>query len=282
MASSDPTPQTPAGITFYDIGHRPPVEASCSAPNPWKARLALNFKALPYTTTWVRMPDIGAVRKALGAPATRQFADGSDFPTLPVLVDGATSTTVGDSFDIALYLQRTYPTSGGGDLFPPQTLDYSYTPPWAFPAPLSERADGGFPEYLRFNISVDAAFSTHTPLMVQGLPFDPATEEETRREFVRRAGLASWDDFRLEGEARGKVLASFEEMLGGLGGLFGRVGPGPFLMGEKPSYADFIVGGWLRMAVVTLPAEEWEMVRTCHGGTFGRLHDALEVYAEVK
>lgn len=283
MATATTTPTTSSGaIVLYDIAHRPPVAESCFSPNPWKSRFALNFKAVPYSTSWVGMPDISKVRRGLRAPASRKFADGSDYYTLPVIQDTATGATVGDSFDIAVYLQRTYPHSGAGDLFPTQTLDYTFVQTVAFTIPLSERADGDFAEYARFNTNVDAAFSTHVQLMVDGLLLDPATAEETKAEFARRAGLSSWDDFSLTGQAREKLTESFRGMLGDLAKPFLENTDGPFLLGQQASYADFIVGAWLRMAQMTLPKPEWEEARCWHGRVFGRLHDALETYAEVK
>lgn len=67
------------GFVLYDIAFAPPYEQNSSAPNPWKARYALNFKGAPYTTQWVQMTDIAKVRKGLGLPAGRKFADGTDF-----------------------------------------------------------------------------------------------------------------------------------------------------------------------------------------------------------
>ncbi|KAL7928641.1 hypothetical protein V8C35DRAFT_325752 [Trichoderma chlorosporum] len=269
-------------IVLYDIAHKPPVAESCFSPNPWKSRLALNFKAVPHSTAWVGMPDIANVRRSLGETAGRKFADGTDFYTLPIIRDASTGATVSDSFDIAVYLQRTYPDSGAGDLFPAQSLDFTYVPGFALAVPLSERADGGFPEYYRFNTNVDAVFSTHVPLMLAGMPFDPATVDQTKDEFVRRAGVSSWDQFTLTGDAREKLMASFEAALSGLAKLFLENTGGPFLLGQRASYADLMVGAWLRMAHVCLPKSEWEEVRGWHDGVFGRLHDALDKYAEVK
>ncbi|GKZ54657.1 hypothetical protein AnigIFM49718_010474 [Aspergillus niger] len=276
--TSNPTPT----MTYYDIAMRPPVTRNAAAVNPWKARLALNFKNAPYSTTWVKLPEVSKVRRSLNLPACRKFADGSDFYTLPILSDATTNSVIGDSFDIAVYLQKTYPASGGGDLFPPQNLDYELKEELKVLVPLSERNDIEYADYAKFNNNVDAAFSVHTMLMVQKMPFDPETAEESKAEFVRRAGLKSWDDFTLEGEKREQVLASFREMLKDLARMFERDPSGPFLLGERPSHADFIVGGWLRMSRVTLPSTEWEQLREWHGGVFGRLHDALDVYAEVK
>jgi len=268
-------------IVFYDIAQRPPVEETCCSPNPWKARLALNFKGLPYTTSWVPLPDISKVRSNLKVPPCRKFADGTDFYTLPIIEDPATNSSVGDSFDIAVYLQKTYPNSGAGDLFPPQTLDYEFKHDMIL-VPLSEWQDKEFPEYARFNMNVDAAFSIHSQLTVQGFPFDPATAEMTKAEFVRRAGLTCWEDFALVGDAREKTMDSFRHALGDLGKLFSKDTSGPFILGAKACYADFNVGAWLRMMRATLPEIEWDQVASWHGGLFGQLHDALEVYAEVK
>lgn len=267
----------PPNLTFYDVAMGAPQNKRNSAVNPWKSRLALNYKAIPHETTWVTLPDIKNVRSGLGIPACRKFADGTDFYTLPILIDPTTSRKIGDSFDIAVYLNKQYPDSGG-DLFPPQSLDYTYDPSAQILIPLSETDASEYPQYARFNANVDAAFTMHTLLMVGGMPFDPETEEEAKKEFLRRAGATSWDAFSIGDEQRKQMLASFEKALGDLAKLFGNHGP---FITEKASYADLIVGGWLRMANRTMPADEWEQLRGWHGGVFGRLHDALEEYAVV-
>jgi len=272
---------TTTPIIFYDIGLRPPYHQNACSPNPWKSRYALNFKNVPYSTTWVPLGDISRVRKGIDVPAARKFADGSDFHTLPMITDSTTKSSVGDSFDIAVYLQKTYPNSGAGDLFPPQKLDFVCTHDMAFIVPLSQINDSSFAEYARFNMNVDAAFTVHAILMAQGLPFDPATAEANRAEFVRRAGVASWDVLTVRGEERKKVMVSFRDTLAPLAKLFERDSSGPFLLGKKPSYADFIVGGWLRMSQGTLPEKEWEELIGWHGGVFGRLHQALKQFAHV-
>ncbi|RGP74710.1 hypothetical protein FSPOR_1289 [Fusarium sporotrichioides] len=266
-------------ITFYDIKARAPVEKNAHAPNPWKTRLALNFKGVPYSTTWVALPDIAKTRKSLNVPAGRKFADGRDFHTLPIIQDPTTGALVADSFDIAIYLNKTY--SGGSDLFPDQKLDFNFEHPYIL-IPLSECNDKEFPDYAKFNMNIDAAFTAHVQLGVQGMPFDPATEEESRAEFVRRAGVSGWEDFVLSGEARAKLLESLKSMLGDLAVLFSRDTSGPFLLGSKASYADMIVGAWLRMMHVTFPENEWKQVTSWHQGVFGELHEALEVFAEHK
>ncbi|KAI6779930.1 uncharacterized protein J7T54_000230 [Emericellopsis cladophorae] len=272
-------------LRFWDIKSSPPVEKTCYAPNPWKARLALNFKAVPYGTTWTPITDVTRVRTALAVPPVRKFADGSDFHTLPLLFNPATGEYLGDSFDIAVYLQKHYPDAGAGDLFPPQppaALNFTVPPGAEILIPLTEARPGAFQDYAQFNVHVDAAFTLHVQLAMDRFPFDPATEDASKAVFTGRAGVNAWEDLLLTGEARVQMLASFERMLGGLAVLYRRDESGPFLLGTKASYADCIVGGWLRMMAATLPWNEWEALRGWHNGTFGRLHDALDAFATVK
>ncbi|KAI1483865.1 hypothetical protein F4774DRAFT_366891 [Daldinia eschscholtzii] len=275
-SSNMTTPSSPSKtMDFYDIAMKPPA-----AVNPWKSRLALNFKGVPYKTTWVPLPDIGKVRRGLGVPACRKLADGSDFYTLPILVDPNTDSKIGDSFDIAVYLQKTYPDSGAGDLFPPQQLNYTYDedlPPWA--PPLTKPREGEYAEYSKFNMHVDKAFSAHVGLMGSFLPLD---SQESKDEMIRRAGVKSWEDFEIKGEAREKMKESFRIMLGDLAKLLKKDTAGPFILGKQISYADMIIGGWIYIMRGTLPEDEWQEVINWHEGIFRRLYEGLQQYAEVK
>lgn len=274
---------TATSIVFYDIAMLPPVEKNCCGCNPWKTRQALNFKNLPYTTTWVPLPDIPKARQSLKVPPCRRFNDGSDYHTLPIINDPATSSVVGDSFDIAVYLQNTYPDAGAGNLFPAQKLDYVFgSGQTSLVPPVSDTSEENYPEYARFNINVDTLFTAHVQLVIEHLPLDPETADITKAEFVRRAGVKSWDDFTLVGEQREQMKESFCDALGELAKLFKRDASGPFLLGSIASYADFIVGGWLHLMQMTLPEYEWKELTSWHDGTFGQLYDALEVFAEVK
>lgn len=245
---------------------------------------ALNFTRTPYETIWVPLAEVATTRKNLGLHACRTHIDGTDFPTLPILHDRSTTTSsstqqegtlIGDSFDIALHLHNT-PSSDkqGPPLFPPSTIAL----------------------HRAWNAHVDELFTTYgAPLAAYYMPLDSATAEASRAQFVRRAGVAKWEDFEIPiGSAeRRKMLAAFEAALGtsvvlgiglplgaGLATWFVRRDDGPFLEGKTPMYADLIIGGWLQMMRNCLP--EWEEVRAWHGGLWGRLFDALEEWVEVK
>ncbi|KAJ5623992.1 hypothetical protein N7510_000301 [Penicillium lagena] len=99
----------------------------------------------------------------------------------------------------------------------------------------------------------------HVPLLAHGLPFNPATGETIRVEFIRRAGVSSWDDLAIRGEARAKLMDSLRATLAPLATMFERDVAGSFLLGAQVSYAEFIVGGWLRMMGVTMPPKGGRM-----------------------
>ncbi|KIY02073.1 uncharacterized protein Z520_02211 [Fonsecaea multimorphosa CBS 102226] len=266
-------------LVLYDISS--PLQPRSYAPNPSKARLALSFKRVPFTTHWVDILDIETVRKGLGCAAVRKLDDGSDFYTLPMLQDPSSGTVVGDSFDIATYLEDTFPDSGAGRLFPQDSTGtgLDYTSPHidaSFPAPLTTHKDAKHAAYARFNTHVDATFSAYVVLVAHSMPFNPSTAEATRALFAKRAHLSSWDDILIQGEARTQLTAAFKAGLTSLAQLFAVHNTGPYLEGNQANYADLIVGGWLNLLSATMSQDEWKDFKTWHGGVFGRLHDALQ------
>ncbi|KAH6626668.1 hypothetical protein B0J18DRAFT_145961 [Chaetomium sp. MPI-SDFR-AT-0129] len=284
---SDFNPTDDTGLVLYDIAPAPPYAKHNAAPNPWKARYTLNFKGLPYTTHWVQMGEISAVRQALGVPACRKFFDGTEYYTLPVVTDGSTGAKVGDSFDIAVYLQKQHPEAGAGNLFP-EGVDLNYecsAGMVGFGVPLSEEnSREPTAAYARFNTNVDMVFSIHAQLMAEGMKWAPEREAAIKAEFARRAGKATWEELvGLDAAGREKLRASLKEMVKDLAALFQKEASGPFLLGTQPCYGDIIVGGWLRMMSRTLPGEEWEEIQGWYDGVFGKLHAALdERFGDVK
>lgn len=231
------------------------------------SRYALNFKThhggLQYETSWTELSKVTEVRKSLGAlPVRKHFIDDSDFYTLPVIVDQSADgkkTTVGDSFDIAVYLDKTYPSRAGEPvLLPDRTVAL----------------------HRAFNTLADTIFPEHA-LLVLNVPFNPETEHIVKKEFLRRVpgNLTDWSQLQIEGKAREALLVKFESRLGELAKLYTKRGEGPFLEGKVPMYADMIVGGWLQWLVNACP--EWDRVKKWHGGLWETVHEGLSVYAQV-
>jgi glutathione S-transferase len=197
-----------------------------------------------------------------------------------MLEDWDSGRVIGDSFDIAEYLEQAFPESGEC-LFPADStrtgLDYeSPQKDASFIAPLTVKQGGKHEDYARFNWHVDSTFTSHVALVAEHMPFNPDTADAVRAQFARRAHLDSWDDLCIRGEAREQLRASFKQSLTSLAELYMVHKDGPYLEGSRATYADLIVGGWLTMMAATMHVEEWEDFRTWHGGVFARLHDALQ------
>jgi glutathione S-transferase len=181
--------------------------------------------------------------------------DGSPFYTLPIIHDPSTDRVIGDTFDIAVYLDKICPD--GPPLFPPSSIGL----------------------HKAFNAHVDASFTAFVALCSDGMPLNPETADQVKSEFLRRAGsTASWEEVIIRGEERVKMVAAFKDKLGELAKLY--IFDGPFLEGQTLTYADIIVGGWLQFMKAAL--EEWEDLFTWHDGRWRKIHEALEKYAEVK
>lgn len=264
-------------IIFYDIASAKPLRTF--APNPWKTRLALNLKGVPYRTEWVDMPDIPALRTRLGVPANRTQPDGTPFHTLPVIQDLTTNTIIGDSFEIALYLDKQCPD--GPSLFLPGTIGLTAA----------------------FNAHVDSIFTPFSALCDE-MPFDPRIADAVQAIFAKRLGVDSLP--HMSDDERESMLVAFEAALCELSKSYHHTGGttdhlwrargtdasmaqrgkveedvGPWLDGERPVYADVIVGAWLKMMEASLGKGEWERLRTWQGGLWGRVVDGLVEWSVV-
>lgn len=193
----------------------------------------------------------------------------------------ASDKVIGDSFDIANYLEDNFPDSGES-LFPADStltgLDYESphkdTP---FFAPLTLNLGAKNEAYARFNTHVDATFTANMVGYGQYLPFNPATADAVKALMAKRAHLNSWDDICIsDPEKRKAIMESFKKGLTTLAQLYMIHDSGPFLEGQRATYADLIVGGWLNMFSIIMPKDEWKEFRTWHDGVFARLHDALQ------
>ena len=263
-------------IIFYDIASSTPHHTF--APNPWKTRYALNHKNLSYKTKPIDLPDIASEREKLGVPANRTLPDGSPYHTLPLIHDPETKSFVGDSFEIALHLdRRPQQPPGTPQLFRPGTIGLTAA----------------------FNSRVDALFTKFVALSPK-MPFPEASTSKIQAIFAARFGLEDISALQPSPEAREAMFVEFEQALAELakawrhvggttdavwraGGTAegqaqrdGRADVGPWLDGDEPVYADFIVGGWLGMMATCMEEKDWERVRGWQGGLWGRIHDALE------
>ncbi|CAG5166061.1 uncharacterized protein ALTATR162_LOCUS6878 [Alternaria atra] len=98
------TAQAEPEIVLYDLACTKNV---CFSPAVWRIRLMLNYKRLPYKTTFLEFPDIEPALKRLGVHPAESSAVNKYI--VPVIHHAPTNTYVMDSISIAQFLESTYP-----------------------------------------------------------------------------------------------------------------------------------------------------------------------------
>ncbi|RDA87030.1 hypothetical protein CP532_3218 [Ophiocordyceps camponoti-leonardi (nom. inval.)] len=232
----------------------------------------MEVKSASYRTNWVELPDVTETRKALGVAAIRKFPDGSDFFTLPVLHDKSADRFVGDSFDIALYLDEKFPD--GPRLIPAGMA--GVTKMW--------------------NDQVDQLFTRFIQLIAATFPFNPENAEKTKKIFLERSLLYrgitdeaekkryTWDDIDIKGQERTTMMADFKKALNDFEAYYNYAnkGEGPFLNGKEPTYGDVIVGSWLGSYHQALPADDLSELKKWNDGRWTKIWQGLDRYTELK
>ncbi|CUA75871.1 hypothetical protein RSOLAG22IIIB_01871 [Rhizoctonia solani] len=229
------------------------------SPNTYKTRLTLNYKRLPYRVEYISYPNIAPKLKELGVRATNPTSYITY--TLPMIADPSPDpngkpTYVVESFDIAVYLDKTYPAPKYPAVFPPGTravqkitsdlymnqVGYMFLP---IILPLVGRA--GF---------LDEPGRQH---------FLKAREEAFKR-FPPDTSIGSkyWGDIHEKWKWFGEVLDLNEK--------------GPFVTGERISFTDFAIGGIIS-ALRRVEGGEmriWNAVSEWQGGRWARLWVEIE------
>ncbi|KAJ1307246.1 hypothetical protein OPQ81_001359 [Rhizoctonia solani] len=213
-------------IIFYDL-----VDANGKSwsPNPYKTRLSLNYKGIPYRTEYIAFPDIEPRMKELGLPP---FSATFPYYTLPVIADPSSDpngkpTYVADSFKIALYLDKTYPAPQYPSIFAPGTagLQHMFISNY--------RTSVAAPIYLLIHPQVPRildARSAEYMRRTRGARLTPLSESEAAEK---------WKEAREIFSGLAQSLALNDET--------GAVGP--FMMGDRVSFVDFALAGaiyWIR------------------------------------
>ncbi|KAF8960754.1 hypothetical protein BDZ97DRAFT_1281072 [Flammula alnicola] len=243
-------------IIFYDIPSTLPGRGW--SPNTWKTRYCLNFKGIPYKTEWIEFPDIEAHCKKFGILPTSQNPDGSPYFTLPAIHDPSTGVYIADSFLIAEYLEKTYPTPS---LFPYNTLGLQ--------TPFEDT-------YLGY---LDALWSFILPVVCVNL--NPPSEEYFRRTREQEFGM-KLEDLVPKGEKADAEWEKYKDGLGTVDVWYAKSG-GPFLMDDTVSWADFVIAGyviWLRI-VWGEDSQQWKDITSWHDGRWQNLIDNLKKYETI-
>ncbi|KAI4182504.1 MAG: hypothetical protein LQ346_006567 [Caloplaca aetnensis] len=183
-------------ITLFDLPSKPPNKAWSF--NPWKTRLILNYKKLPYRTHWLEFPDIAPHLKSLGIPPNAQ---GKPY-TVPTIHFPSTDAHpvdeyIMDSKAIAIALEKAYPD-------PPLHLD----------APQLAKAE---------ELRGQAIGALMGPFAGKGL----ALLNERSKEYMATANLAGFAHGEEAWDGATPVLEAIGALLKEKGG--------PFVLGETAS-----------------------------------------------
>ncbi|KAJ1303999.1 hypothetical protein OPQ81_008407 [Rhizoctonia solani] len=241
-------------IIFYDLVS---AKGTSFSPNPYKTRLSLNYKGLPYRVEYVAFPDIEPRMKELGVTPVSET-----YPryTLPVIADPSDDPNgkpiyISDSFKIALYLDDKYPAPKYPAIFAPHTRSLQHLIMTQYFPTISTCVGPIFlPNMPRLLDARSAEFLNRTRgELLQPLPDDVAAQkwEEARKKFVAFSKSVQLND--------------------------GTENEGPFIMGKAVSFLDFALGGlyyWIKNIEGEDSARlkevlEWE------GGRWGKHHQAI-------
>jgi len=241
-------------ITFYDIPSQVPGKAW--SPNTFKARIALNYKGIPFTTEWVEYPDIEPLLKKIGGAPTSKKEDGRDHYTLPAIHDSETGKVVTDSLNIAVYLDEKFPEK-----------------PLLFP-------HGTRAAIELFLYHFETNF--HRPLRNLLLPpccnnLNPFSEEYFRR--TREASFGcKMEEISPKGPKRDELWTEFQQGLARLSEWYAKNGRGKrYFLGDTFSFADAIMVGNLLWAEKATH-DEYVRVASWDSGRWGELVEATRQY----
>ncbi|KAF8754351.1 Glutathione S-transferase, N-terminal domain [Rhizoctonia solani] len=242
------SPVSPSGLTdtFYRRPRPPCI-------------LTLNYKRIPYRVEYLSYPDIAPKLKELGVRTT----DPAPFIayTLPMIADPSSDpngkpTYVVESFDIAVYLDKTYPAPKYPALFPPGTRA------------VQKITSDLFMNEVGYTLLPGLVPLTARPgfLDERGRQYFLKTREQYMKLIPDDTSIGSkfWGDAHEKWKWFGEVLDLNEE--------------GPFVTGKQISFTDFAVGGMI-FFVRTVEGGEmqrWKAMAEWQGGRWARLWAEIE------
>lgn len=207
---------TSKSIILFDIPTKEPRR--CSSQHVWRTRASLNYKGIPYETQWLEYPKIASTLESFGIKKNEPGQAYTDYWCPAVrMPDG---TYIMESHNIALALES---------LHPDPTLHVS--------SPNTEQAIA----------VIDNIVKCVAPAYLYRLPdnnFSPESKEWYHRQRAKLFGASLYQVPELEpfsGERPWQnVDGGFQDLIK----LLEKDVSGPFVAGNVPSYADFVIGGF--------------------------------------
>nr|POE56334.1 glutathione s-transferase-like protein usts [Quercus suber] len=205
-------------IVLFDLASRAPQ--TCWSLNPWKTRLALNYKAIPYTTEWLEYPQLGPVLQSHNVPPNSASTNPNATYSSPC-IRLPNGEFVMDSLAIAHALDALQPE-----------------PSLFADAPSVDHAQG-IADKIR--VALSPIWTPRVPEML----LNPVSAEYFSRTRAQRLGMSLTELAQRTGDG-GEAWNAAEPALAELQALLRESAAGPFVMGETVSFADFILAGFCR------------------------------------
>lgn len=218
-------------------------------------RYCLNYKGLEFKTNWIEYPEIEGIAKGLGVKPTGVKSNGDPEYTLPMLVDDSTGVALAESVEIAEYLDKTFPDT------PRLIPEGSHALQAAF-------RDAFYPK-----LGAYVPFLVPTAVMV----CNPPGEVYLRTKFEKKLGMKV-EDFYPKDEARVVAWNKWKAEVGSVAAWFRK--EDVWVMGDTPSFADFILAAFILSAKTLFGADskEYKEILEIDGGRWGRLAKNVEKY----
>lgn len=232
-------------------------------------RLLLNYRQLPYRTEWISYPDIKPLFQEIGFKPTAKEWDGGPMYTVPAIVDPTSpeKTLVENAVDVALYLEKAYPASEAH--------------PGVFPEAAKDRV-------LELITQIDTTVGATIGALV--LPSVPnALEDPIGAQWFtdirhKRLGFPLEDLLPRGSDAREATWAAAKKALDNLDEVFAQ-GGGDYILGDKITYADFVLAALLGFAKDVPSTRDgpevafvWDLVEPLNGGRWARFMEKMEKY----
>lgn len=204
-------------VILYDLPTKKPG-IGCWSPNVWKTRLLLNYKQIPYTTTFLLHQEIGSTLSSIGLPPNPPKKEGTPGPqpsayTVPA-IKFPNGEAAMDSPVVALEVNKRYPEP---------RLDMAEE--------LQAKAMPILGEIL------PALLGEFYPRIQRDILLPEVVEGWTRKkEAMFGMSMAEFQAQRGGEVAWGKAKPGFEKLR-----AFLQEGGGPFVKGKEVTYLDFVL-----------------------------------------
>ncbi|KAI4236958.1 MAG: hypothetical protein L6R40_006010 [Gallowayella cf. fulva] len=230
-------------VILFDMPTKPPARSWSL--NPWKARLILNYKSIPYTTHWLEVPDIAPHLSSLSIPPNPQPSTPTTIPTSPYTVPAIRLPVseggkyIMDSKLIAKELESLYPD-----------------PPLALDTPAQQRIEALWLQVMK-NIGPALMPGVVKQLLTEkSIPYFIQTREKASGISFAEMEKLGPGAVEKAWKGAGPPLREIAEVMREGNGDGVR---GPFVEGREVGFADFVLVGGMAF------------LRECGEGAFERL-----------